>query len=394
MQKHIEQAEQHLLHVYKRFPVVWERGDGCHLFDIDGKKYLDFAAGIGVCALGHNNAALNAALTAQLGKITHTSNLYYNLPAIRAAERLCAQAGMERVFFTNSGAEAVEGALKAARKYAYLRDGRSGHDIIAFERSFHGRTFGALAVTGTTAYRTPFEPLPGPVRFADFNDFASVRALVSDDTCAIILETVQGEGGIYPAEREFLQKVRALCDEKNILLILDEIQCGIGRTGTMFAYEQYGVRPDILTLAKALGGGIPVGAFLLNKKVAAASLVPGDHGSTYGGNPLATAAINAVLDQIEATGLIDRVGQSALHLENCLDRLTAKHDIIIERRGLGLMQALECAEPVAAILGKALGCGLVLISAGPNVIRFLPPLTISPAQIDEMYAILDKCIAP
>ncbi|MCL2254188.1 MAG: acetylornithine/succinylornithine family transaminase, partial [Lachnospiraceae bacterium] len=354
MKKYIEKGEQNILRTYNRFPIVWDRGEGCYLFDTDGKKYLDFVSGIGVFALGYNDDAYNKALKAQIDKIIHTSNYYYNIPAIDAAERLAKITGLERVFFTNSGTEAVEGAIKAARKYAYMKDGHTGHEIIAMNRSFHGRTMGALSVTGTESYRTPFEPLIGGVKFADFNDFSSVFALVNDKTCAIIMETVQGEGGIYPATQEFLGKIRALCDERNILLILDEIQCGMGRTGSMFAYEQYGVKPDILTCAKALGGGFPMGAFLLSEHVAANSLVPGDHGSTYGGNPLAGAAVNAVLDIYEERGILDQVSQSSIYLIECLDRMVAKYDFILCRRGLGLIQGLECKESVGGILNRAL----------------------------------------
>ena len=393
MIEHIEKAEKHLLNTYNRYPVVWEKGSGCYLYDTDGKKYLDFVSGIGVFALGYQNAYFNDALKAQIDKIIHTSNYYYNLPAVKAAERLTSLSGLERVFFTNSGTEAVEGALKAARKYAYRRDGRNGHEIIAMNRSFHGRTMGALAVTGTESYRTPFEPLIGPVKFADFNDFDSVSACVNNNTCAIILETVQGEGGIYPAEQAFLKKIRALCDEKDILLILDEIQCGFGRTGTMFAYEQYDIKPDILTCAKALGGGVPVGAFLLSGRVAEKSLVPGDHGTTYGGNPLAAAAVNAVLDLFTEENVIDRVNQSALYLGLCLDLLAEEYDVIVSRRGLGLLQGLECREPVADIIKKALEEGLVLINAGANVLRFIPPLIITKMQIDEMMAILENVMS-
>ena len=392
MQSYIDRADKCILGTYKRFPVVWERGEGMYLYDVDGKAYLDFCAGIAVFSLGYNNGAVNEALKAQIDKITHCSNLYYNVPAIEAGERLLRLSGMERIFFTNSGAEAVEGAIKCALKYAYLRTDKSGHEIIAMEKSFHGRTLGALSVTGTKAYREPFEPLPGHVKFATFNDFDSVRACVSENTCAIILEPVQGEGGIYPADADFLKNIRRLCDDRGIILILDEIQCGMGRCGTMFAYEQYGLRPDILTLAKALGGGVPVGAFLLNKDVAAHSLTLGDHGTTYGGNPLAAAAINAVLDQYGQLGIIDQVGQSGAYLEQCLNRLVESHDFVLCRRGMGLMQAIECAGPVAPILDLALAKGLVLIAAGANVIRFIPPLIVTEADIDKMMGILEQCL--
>jgi acetylornithine/N-succinyldiaminopimelate aminotransferase len=388
MQNEINQANHHLLHTYNRFPIIWEKGEGCYLYDTNGKKHLDFVSGIAVFTLGYNNKAYNDALKAQIDKIIHTSNLYYNQPAMKAAARLTQLTGLERVFFCNSGTEAIEGAIKTARKYAYLKDGQTDHEIIAMNRSFHGRTMGALSVTGTAKYREPFEPLIGHVKFAELNDFASVENCVSEKTCAIILETVQGEGGIYPAEKAFLQKVRDLCDEKDILLILDEIQCGMGRTGTMFAYEQYGIKPDILALAKGLGGGFPVGAFLMNEHVASHSLVPGDHGTTYGGNPLAATAVNAVLDIFNDENIIDRVSQSSRYLEHQLDQIVADYDFAIARRGMGLLQGLECRGPVAPIIGAALEKGLVLINAGENVIRFIPPLIITNEQIDEMLAIL------
>ena len=280
MKEYIDAAESALLHTYNRYQIVLDKGEGVHLYDIEGKEYLDFVCGIGVYALGYGNKEYNEALKAQIDKITHTSNMFYNVPAIEAAKKLKEISGMDRVFFTNSGAEAIEGAIKAARKYAYLKDGHTDHEIIALEHSFHGRTMGALAVTGKKAYREAFEPLIGNIKFAEMNDFDSVKNQVTDKTCAIIMETVQGEGGIYPADKEFIEAVYALCQEKDILLILDEIQCGMGRCGSYFAWQQYNVTPDIMTTAKAVGGGVPVGAFLLGEKAAANSLVAGDHGTT------------------------------------------------------------------------------------------------------------------
>lgn len=295
MQEYIGEAESALLHTYNRYQLVLDKGDGVYLYDMEGKRYLDFCAGIAVFALGYHNKEYDDALKNQIDKLIHTSNYYYNVPAIEAAKKLKKASGMDRVFFTNSGTEAVEGALKAARKYAYLKDGSTDHEIIAMNHSFHGRTMGALAVTGTPKYREPFEPLIGNIRFADYNDIDSVKARLTDKTCAVILETVQGEGGLRPAEEGFLKAVRELCDERDILLILDEIQCGMGRTGYMFAWQKYGVKPDIMTTAKALGCGVPVGAFLLTEKVGQNSLAAGDHGSTYGGNPLACAAVEKCL---------------------------------------------------------------------------------------------------
>ena len=393
MKQYIEEAESALLHTYNRYQVVLDKGDGVYLYDIEGKKYLDFCAGIAVFALGYHNKKYNDALKAQIDKVIHTSNYYYNVPAIEAAKKIKKVSGMDRVFFTNSGAEAVEGAIKAARKYAYLKDGTTDHEIIAMEHSFHGRTMGALSVTGNPKYREAFEPMIGNIRFAKMNDFESVLANVTDKTCAILFETVQGEGGIYPATEEFLKKVRTLCDEKDILLILDEIQCGMGRTGTMYAWQRYGVKPDIMTSAKALGCGVPVGAFMMTEKVGQNSLTSGDHGTTYGGNPLAAAAINVVLDLFEENHIIENVNQVGAYLTEKLDELVKKYDFITERRGIGLMQGLVFEKPVGEIITKALDKGLILINAGTNIIRFVPPLVITGENVDEMMEILESCLA-
>ena len=389
MKEYIEEAERDLLHTYNRYQIVFDKGDGVYLYDLDGKKYLDFVAGIAVFALGYHNESYNDALKAQIDKLIHTSNYYYNVPAVEAARKLKKVSGMDRVFFTNSGAEAIEGAIKAARKYAYLKDGTTDHEIIAMNHSFHGRTMGALSVTGNPHYREAFEPGIGKIRFADMNDFDSVLSKVNDKTCAIILETVQGEGGIFPATEEFLKNVRALCDEKDILLILDEIQCGMGRTGYMYAWQKYGVKPDIMTTAKALGCGVPVGAFLMTEKVAAHSLTAGDHGTTYGGNPLACAAVNKVLDLFEENHIIEHVGEVAPYLEQKLDGLVEKYPFIKERRGAGLMQGLEFDRLVAPYINKALDKGLLLINAGTNIIRLVPPLVITKQNVDDMITILD-----
>ncbi|MDE6815208.1 MAG: aspartate aminotransferase family protein [Lachnospiraceae bacterium] len=392
MQQYIEEAEKALLHTYNRYQVVLDRGDGVYLYDIEGKKYLDFCAGIAVFALGYNNKRYNDALKAQIDKLIHTSNYYYNVPAIEAAGKLKKASGMDRVFFTNSGAEAVEGAIKAARKYAYLKDGTTDHEIIAMEHSFHGRTMGALSVTGNPKYREAFEPGIGNIRFAEMNDFDSVMRQVTDKTCAILFETVQGEGGIYPAQEEFLKRVRALCDERDILLILDEIQCGMGRSGFMYAWQKYGVKPDIMTTAKALGCGVPVGAFLMTEHVGSHSLVSGDHGTTYGGNPLAGAAVGVVLDLFEENHILENVNQVGAYLEEKLDELARKYEFIVERRGVGLLQGLVFDRPVGEVIAKALDGGLILINAGANIIRFVPPLVISRENVDEMVEILESCL--
>ncbi len=393
MKEYIDEAESALLHTYNRYQIVWEKGDGMYLYDIEGRKYLDFVAGIAVFALGYNNKAYNDALKAQIDKVIHTSNYYYNIPAIEAAKKLKKISGMDRIFYTNSGAEAVEGALKAARKYAFLRDGHTDHEIIAMNHSFHGRTMGALSVTGNPHYREAFEPLIGNIRFADFNDFESVKAQVTEKTCAIIFETVQGEGGIYPADESFMKQVRALCDEKDILLILDEIQCGVGRTGAMYAWQRYGVKPDIMTSAKAIGCGVPVGAFMMTEKVAQQSLTSGDHGTTYGGNPLACAAIAKVLDLFEEQNILANVNETGAYLYEKLDALTAKYDQIRAHRGIGLMQGLECDMPVNDIIHRAIEKGLLLINAGTNIIRFIPPLIVSKEDVDKMIEIVDACFA-
>ena len=390
--EYIEKAEKYLIHTYNRYQIVLEKGDGVYLYDVDGSKYLDFTAGIAVFALGYNNKKFNDALKGQIDKLIHTSNYFYSPSLPEAAEKVVNATGLDRVFFTNSGTEAIEGAIKLARKYAFLRDGHTNHEIISMNHSFHGRSLGALAVTGNPHYQEAFQPLIGGVVFADYNNLESVKNAITDKTCAIIMETVQGEGGIYPAEKEFIQEIRKICDEKDILLISDEIQCGMGRTGTMYAYEQYGIKPDIVTTAKALGCGVPVGAFAANEKVAKA-LVPGDHGTTYGGNPFVTTAINAVFDLYDELKITEHVKEVAPYLEKKLDELNDKYDFIIERRGLGLMQGLEFSIPVGPIIQKALEKKLILINAGTNIIRFVPPLVITTENVEEMISILDSVLA-
>ena len=391
-EQQINLAEESLLHVYNRFPLVLDHGDGMYLYDTDGKKYLDFAAGIAVMAFGYNNQEYNDALKAQIDKLLHTSNLYYSVPTATAAQALKQVSGMDRIFFTNSGAEAIEGALKAAKKYAYTRDGHGGHEIIAMNHSFHGRTIGALSVTGNAHYREPFEPLMPGVRYADFNDLESVKAQITDKTCAIIFETIQGEGGIYPATKEFMEGVRALCDEHDILLILDEIQCGMGRSGHMFAWQGYGVRPDIMTSAKALGCGVPVGAFLMTEKVAEKSLMPGDHGTTYGGNPFVGAAVTKVLEMMEREQIPEHVQKIGAYLSQKLDALVDKYDCLTAHRGVGLIQGVVCTKKVGEVSAKALEHGLIVITAGSDVLRFVPPLVIEECHVDEMIEKLQRVL--
>ena len=390
-QEIMNQGEEYLLHTYGRYPIVMDHGDGVRLYDTDGKEYLDFGAGIAVCGLGYNDPELNAAIKAQVDKLLHCSNYFYNEPAVAAAKRLCEASGMDKVFFCNSGTEAVEGAMKAALRYAYDRDGRPGHEIIAMKHSFHGRSLGALSLTGNAHYQDPFKPLISGIRFADYNDLESVKALVNENTCAIILEAVQGEGGIYEGTEEFLKGIRALCDEKDILMICDEIQCGMGRTGAMFACQRAGVQPDIMTVAKTLGNGLPIGAFLTTLK--AASLKPGDHGSTFGGNPLACAASDKILEIFEKRKLAEHAAAVGTYLYEKLEELKNRYAAVKDHRGVGLMQGLELDRPVSEIISKAQEAGLLLLNAGPNVIRFVPPLVITEKDVDEMVAVLEPIVA-
>ncbi|MBR2045800.1 MAG: aspartate aminotransferase family protein [Agathobacter sp.] len=393
MNQQMNKAEGALLHTYNRFSVVFDHGKGVYLYDTDGKEYLDFAAGIAVNSLGYGDETYTNSLKNQVDKLLHVSNLYYTEPTTAAAEKLLKVSGMDRVFFTNSGTEAIEGAIKAARKYSFEKYGKERYEIIAMNHSFHGRSMGALSVTGTEKYRTPFEPLIGGVKFAEYNDLESVKNAVTEKTCAILLETVQGEGGIYPADPDFLEGVRALCDEKDILLILDEIQCGMGRTGYMFAYQAYDVMPDILTSAKALGCGVPVGAFLMTEKVAEKSLAPGDHGTTYGGNPFVGAAVSTVLDIFEERDLISHVREASAYLVGALDRLVHDFDCLTERRGMGMMQGLVTTLKPADVCAKALENGLIIISAGSDVLRIVPPLVITKENVDEMVDKLRKTLS-
>jgi len=388
---YINQAEEVILHTYNRYPIVLEKGEGVCLYDVTGKRYLDFAAGIAVFALGYNHKGYNDALKNQIDSLIHTSNLYYNRPAIDAARKLVSASGMDKAFFTNSGTEAIEGAIKAAKKYAYNKDGKGEYEIIAMNHSFHGRSLGALSVTGNPKYQEAFKPLISGIYFADFNDLDSVKKLVTDKTCAILLEPIQGEGGIHPAEKSFLEGIKRICEENDILLIFDEIQCGMGRTGKMFAWQDYDVKPDIMTCAKALGCGIAVGAFVLNEKTAKASLAAGDHGTTYGGNPLAGAAVSKVFDIYEEEDIIGHVQGISRYLEEQLDKLVEKYDFIDSRRGKGLMQGLIIKNrPAGDIVTKALENGLIIITAGSDVLRFVPPLVIEKEDVDEMIRLLEQ----
>lgn len=388
----IQEADKHFIHTYNR-SIIFTKGEGVYLYDDAGNKYLDMGAGIAVSALGYSNEEYKQGIKEQVDKLIHISNLYYNEPAIKAAYYITEATGLDKVFFTNSGTEAIEGAIKLARKYAYLKNKDSKGEIIAMNHSFHGRSMGALSVTGTKHYREAFEPLIGGVSFADYNDIESVKALVTDDTCAIILETLQGEGGIYPADKDFITGLRKLCDEKDIVLIFDEIQCGMGRTGKLFTYQYYDVMPDILTSAKALGCGVPVGAFIAKKNIADA-MCPGDHGTTYGGNPLATAAVCKVFEIYKNDCILEHVNEIAPYLVEKLNNLKEKYSgIIKDVRGIGLMQGIELTVPAGEIVAESLKNNLILISAGTNIIRIVPPLVIEKEHIDKMYEVLDKIFA-
>ncbi|EOG4495823.1 aspartate aminotransferase family protein [Campylobacter coli] len=383
--------QSHIIPTYKRFDIVLESGEGIYLLDDKGKKYLDFSSGIGVCALGYNHAEFNAKIKAQVDKLLHTSNLYYNENIAQAAKHLAKASGLERVFFTNSGAESIEGAMKVARKYAFNK-GIKGGNFIAFKHSFHGRTLGALSLTANEKYQKPFKPLISGVKFAKYNDFSSVERLVNEKTCAIILESVQGEGGVNPAQKDFYKALRKLCDEKDILLIADEIQCGMGRSGKFFAYEHSGILPDVMTSAKALGCGLSVGAFVVSEKVAQKSLEAGDHGSTYGGNPLVCAGINAVFEIFKKEKILENVSKLTPYLEQSLENLIKEFRFCKKRKGLGFMQglSLDKSVKVAEVIKKCQENSLLLISCGENDLRFLPPLIIEKSHIDEMSEKLRK----
>lgn len=388
----IEQSEEYLFHLYNRFNVAFVKGEEVYLLDADGKKYLDFSSGIGVNAIGYNDKEFNDFIKTQVDKLYHVSNLFYTDTLPLAAKKIVEISKLSKVFFTNSGAEAVEGALKTAKKYGRIIN-KNKTKIIAMNHSFHGRTVGALSVTGTEHYREPFYPLMDNVYFADFNDIESVKRIIDENVCAVILETVQGEGGIFLAKDAFLQQIRALCDKYNALLIIDEIQCGMGRTGYMYAYQKYGIMPDILTTAKALGLGLPVGAFVVNDKVANASMVPGDHGTTYGGNPLVAAAVYKSIDIIQSRKLIDNVKSLEKYFDDTLDYFIKKYDFVKEKRGIGFMKGLVVDIPIRNVLEMALENGLVILSAGQNVLRFLPPLVIQKKHIDEFKDKLDVVLS-
>jgi predicted acetylornithine/succinylornithine family transaminase len=376
----------------KRAPVTFVRGQGSHLWDDKGNKYIDFVAGIAVISLGHSHPVLVAAIKRQAEELIHVSNLYYSVPQVQLAELLVRHSCLHRVYFVNSGAEANEGAIKLARKWG--RENRDGaYEIISTTNSFHGRTVAAVTATGTERYKAPYGPLmPGFIN-VPFDDVQALKDATSAKTCAIMLEPIQGEGGVNIPAADYLQQVRAWCDEQNLLLILDEVQTGVGRTGTLWAYEQAGIEPDVMTLAKGLAGGVPIGA-LLAKEHVAATFQPGDHGSTFGGNPLATAAGYAGMKYVVDNNLPAQVQAKGERLVAKLRGLEDRHGVIAEVRGRGLLCAVQLDQDIAEQVARtALGEGLLLNNLKPNVLRIAPPLTISDAEVDEAVDILDRVLA-
>lgn len=387
--KTAELGEKYVMKTYNRFPLAFEKGEGMYVYDEDGKEYLDFVAGIAVNSLGHNHPKLVKAIAEQAAKLIHISNLYYTKPQCTLAQKLVENGSLDKVFFCNSGAESIEAALKLARKYG-SKTGRE--EIITMHQSFHGRTFGAVTATGQDHYHEGFGAMLPHIKYATFNDFESVKNAVTENTVAILMEPVQGEGGIIPADKEFLKQVRALCDEKDMLLMFDEVQCGVGRLGTLFAYQTFGVVPDVMSTAKGIAGGVPCGIMMASERVAQ-SFVPGDHASTFGGNPLAAAAGNVVVDELLG-GVLDNVKKQGEYLSQKLKEVAQKHKYLVKDvRGIGLMQGIELNTAPGAYIAKAIEMGLLLVGAGSNVIRFVPSLIVSKEDIDKAMAILDEALS-
>ena len=380
---------QYVLATYNRAPFVLQRGQGLRVYDTQGKAYLDFVSGIAVNALGYGDSDLLKAIAEQLVRLIHVSNLYYTIPQTELAKMLVDRSFADKVFFCNSGTESVEAALKFARKWAKTTHDPNKTDVLAFSGAFHGRTMGSLAITPRPHYQDPFRPLMPGAKFARFNDLDSAEELMDDKTCACIVEPLQAEGGVHPADRDFLQGLRQLCDSNGSLLIFDEVQCGLGRTGTLWAHEPYDVTPDLMTLAKPLGGGLPVGATLMTQAVAD-TIEAGDHASTFGANPVVCAAAQVVFTKISAPEFLEHVREAGSYLGERLAELAGKHDCIVQARGRGLIWALETNIDVAPLIETGYDAGLLTCSAGPKVLRLLPPLVVGEAELDEAVAILDK----
>ncbi|MGB9661839.1 MAG: acetylornithine transaminase [Moorellaceae bacterium] len=384
-------GEQYVMRTYGRYPIALVRGAGARVWDADGREYLDFVEGLAVNSLGHCHPRVVEAIREQAGKLLHVSNLYWIEPQVELAQMLVENSDLDKVFFCNSGAEANEAAIKLARKYAKLHKGEECYEIISMRRSFHGRTLAALAATGQEKFHRGFEPLPVGFRYVPFNDLEALREAINSRTCAVMLEPVQGEGGVYPADPDYLKAVRELCDKEGILLIFDEVQCGLGRTGYLFAYQYYGVEPDLMTLAKALAGGVPIGAMLAKEEVAAA-FAPGDHASTFGGNPLATAAGVAALRTILEEGLIDNAREQGEYLIEKLKSLAAEFPQIVEILGRGLLVGVEIEGPAEDIAKICLERGLLVNAIHGRILRFLPPLTVKREEIDAALGILKTAL--
>ncbi|MCD7855775.1 MAG: aspartate aminotransferase family protein [Clostridiales bacterium] len=383
----IEKGKKYVMNTYNRFPIALDHGDGMYVWDENGKKYLDFLGGIAVNSVGHNNPALAETISNQAHRLIHCSNLYWTKPMADFAEKIINEGDLDRVFFCNSGAESIEAALKLARKFG-AKTGRQ--EIITMEHSFHGRTFAAVTATGQSHYHNGFGDMLPHIKYAKFNDIDSVKDAVTENTCAILMEPLQGEGGIHPAEKEFLLAVRALCDEKDIKLIFDEVQCGCGRLGTYFAYQTFGVCPDALCMSKGIAGGLPMGA-MLAKEEFAECFAPGDHASTFGGGPMATSCANTVFDLLH-NGILDNVNKNGSYLTQCLEELKKAHPAIIDVRGIGYMQGAELNTPVAPVISAAIEKGLLLANAGQYIIRFVPSLIAEKDHIDKAVSILDEAL--
>lgn len=387
----ITRANKVIMETYKRFPLVFDKGQGCVLTDINGKEYLDFMSGIAVNALGYADPGLIEAMKTQMEKLVHVSNLYWTEPGIELAELLTKASGLDKVFFCNSGTEACEAALKLCRIYGKLKKSPEAVEIIAMDQSFHGRTFGAITATGQKKYQKNLEPLLPEIYHVPYNDLAALKAQISEKTCGIIMEPIQGEGGIHPADPQYLKAVRKICDEENIVLVFDEVQTGIGRSGKLFAYQQYGVTPDVVTMAKGLGGGVPIGGIIAKNQVAEV-FTPGTHAATFGGNPFVCAAAKYVIETLTAPGFLEAVEEKGQYLKAKLEALKKDHPAIREVRGMGLMIGVEVDTELSEIVAKAMDKGLLVITAGANAIRFVPPLIVSNEQIDQAVAIFAECL--
>jgi len=384
----IDKGQKYVMNTYGRFPISLVKGKGSYVWDADGKEYLDFLGGIAVNVLGHCDETLQAALQEQAMNLWHVSNLYWIKPQVELAEKLVKISGLGKAFFCNSGAEANEAAIKLVRKYFYRQQSHK-NEIIVFNESFHGRTLATVTATGQSKYQEGFAPLPTGFVYADFNDLGSVEKLINANTAAIMLEPIQGEGGVHPASRDFLINLRRLCDKQGILLVFDEVQCGIGRSGNFFAYQSYGVLPDIVTLAKGLGGGFPIGAMLASDQ-AATGFAPGDHASTFGGNPLATATANRLVEIVTDPEFAQNTVEMGEYLRDGLNKLADKR--IIEIRGCGLMLGVEFSAEVKELVQICIQKGLLLVGAGPKVMRFVPPLNINQTEIKQALAIFEAAL--